>query len=302
MCGISGNLHGQYRANDPMDAAVMSMGEENGWRSLGDAACAVLAAADPAAKVRCTQRAASAWRAGRLAAPDPAVVVVPPDRPARPERPLLLAPRDMPKRGAGAQHGRIALLHALAHIELNAIDLAWDLVARFGDAAMPGDFFDDWVAVADDEAAHFTLLAERLAALGAAYGDLPAHDGLWQAAEATSCDLLARLAVVPLVLEARGLDVTPATIARVERQGDAATAAVLQRIYRDEIRHVASGRRWFEWACGEAGLEPVATYHDRVRRYFRGSLKPPFNDAARAEAGFGAAFYAPLAEDFSGME
>lgn len=283
--------------DDPMDRVSMSMGG-----SLVEAACAVLASADPADKVRCTRQAAAAWRAGRLAACGPAFAGRPPDRPARPGRPVLLAPRDMPKRGAGAAHGRIALIHALAHIELNAIDLAWDLIARFGDAAMPREFFDDWVAVADDEALHFSLLGERLAAHQAAYGDLPAHDGLWQAAEATAGDLLARLAVVPLVLEARGLDVTPATVARLERQGDTATAEVLHRIYRDEIRHVASGRRWFEWACARDGRDPVATYHDQVRRYFRGSLKPPFNDAARAEAGFGAAFYAPLAEGYSGME
>ena len=202
----------------------------------------------------------------------------------------------MPKRRAGGERERrVALLHALAHIELNAIDLAWDLVVRFVGEDPPREFFDDWVAVADEEATHHGLLARRLAALGAAYGDLPAHDGLWEAAAVTAEDFLARLAVVPLVLEARGLDVTPAMIGRLERAGDHESSAVLKRIYEDEIVHVAAGRRWFEWACARDGLSPVETYHDRVRRYFKGSLKPPFNDQARAQAGLSAAFYAPLA-------
>jgi len=202
----------------------------------------------------------------------------------------------MPKRRAGGERERrVALLHALAHIELNAIDLAWDLVARFSDANPPRSFFDDWVAVADEEATHHALLTERLAELRAGYGDLPAHDGLWEAAAVTAKDFLARLAVVPLVLEARGLDVTPTLIGRLERAGDAASAGVLRRIYQDEIAHVAAGRRWFEWACGRDGLSPVETYHDRVRRYFKGALKPPFNEEARSQAGVSAAFYAPLA-------
>ncbi len=202
----------------------------------------------------------------------------------------------MPKRRAGGEReSRVALLHALAHIELNAIDLAWDLVARFADERQPREFFDDWVAVADEEATHHGMLAERLAALGASYGDLPAHDGLWEAAAGTAEDLLARLAVVPLVLEARGLDVTPAMIGRLERAADVESAAVLRRIYEDEIAHVAAGRRWFEWACARDGLSPVATYHDRVRRYFKGTLKAPFNKEARARAGLPSTFYAPLA-------
>jgi uncharacterized ferritin-like protein (DUF455 family) len=206
----------------------------------------------------------------------------------------------MPKRRAGGSlAGRIALLHALAHIELNAIDLAWDLIARFSGEALPQDFFDDWVRVADEESLHHVLLAGRLESYGAGYGDLPAHDGLWQAAEVTAHDLLARLAVVPLVLEARGLDVTPVMIASLERAGDPESAAVLQTIYRDEIGHVAIGRRWFETLCDSRGLLPVTTYHDLVRRYFKGVLKRPFNAAARDEAGLGAAFYEPLAEPFS---
>jgi uncharacterized ferritin-like protein (DUF455 family) len=220
----------------------------------------------------------------------------PPSRPARPARPGLLPPRAMPKRrNFGSLAGRLALLHALAHIELNAIDLAWDLVARFGDPALPGAFFDDWVEVAAEEAAHFGLLADRLRALGAAYGDLPAHDGLWEAAAATAHDLAARLVIVPLVLEARGLDVTPAMIGRLERAGDAASAAILERIYRDEIGHVAAGVRWFRYCCGARGSDPQAAFRETVRRYFSGALKPPFNCAAREKAGLPAAYYQALA-------
>jgi uncharacterized ferritin-like protein (DUF455 family) len=202
----------------------------------------------------------------------------------------------MPRRRAGGSHAhRIALLHAIAHIELNAIDLAWDLVARFAREDLPREFFDDWVAVAAEEAKHHALLALRLAALGAAYGDLPAHDGLWEAAQATAHDLLARLAVVPLVLEARGLDVTPGMIERLRRFDDGESAAVLQVIYDDEIGHVAAGRRWFEWLCRRRGVAPAATYQALVRAHFKGALKPPFNRAGRDAAELPAAFYEPLA-------
>ena len=201
----------------------------------------------------------------------------------------------MPKRRAGSSPaGRIALLHAIAPIELNAIDLAWDIIARFAGADLPRQFYDDWVGVAAEEAEHYALLAERLTAFGAAYGDLPAHDGLWQAAEATAHDLLARLAVVPLVLEARGLDVTPAMIARLDRVGDGQSAAVLRRIYADEIGHVAIGMRWFEFICAQRALPPAETYQSLVRRYFKGTLKPPFNEGGRSAAGLPSAFYAPL--------
>ena len=216
--------------------------------------------------------------------------------PARPERPLLLPPRDMPKRrNFGSDSGRIALLHALAHIELNAVDLAWDIVARFSGAGLPRGFYSDWVEVAAEEAEHFALLAGRLAALGATYGDLPAHDGMWEAAANTAHDLLARLALVPLVLEARGLDVTPEMICRLERAGDSDSARILTRIYEDEIGHVAVGARWFEWLCHERRLDPEAAFHELVRRHFTGSLKPPFNHAAREAAGFPASYYEPLA-------
>ncbi len=261
--------------------------------TLAAAAVAALETADAAGKAACVRRFAAAWRDGGLSDIGTAI---PPVRPARPPRPELRPPREMPRRRrARSPAGRIALLHALAHIELNAVDLACDIIARFTGEGLPRAFFDDWVAVADDEARHFTLLSERLAAFGARYGDLPAHDGLWQAAEETAHDLLARLAVVPLVLEARGLDVAPAMIESLRKADDHDSVAVLEIVYRDEITHVAAGRRWFDHVCAGRGLEPVAAYHDLVRRHFRGALKPPFNAEARAAAGMEPAFYTPLA-------
>jgi uncharacterized ferritin-like protein (DUF455 family) len=260
--------------------------------SLTAGAVAILTTADPPAKAAASRALAAAWRGGAIALGQ----AVSPARPSRPARPPLRPPGEMPKRRAfGSRAGRIALLHALAHIELNAIDLAWDLLARFSGEDLPPAFFDGWVGVAAEEACHFELLAGRLGDFGAAYGDLPAHDGLWEAAAATAGDLLARLAVVPLVLEARGLDVTPEMIARLERAGDAESAAILQRIYRDEIGHVAVGLRWFDRLCRARGLGPQAVFHDRVRRCFNGELKPPFNREARAAAGLPPCYYEPLA-------
>ena len=269
--------------------------------SLAAAAVGVLETADAAAKVVASRAAAAAWRDGRIAKIGRAV---PPKRPARPPRPELKPPRQVPRRSIGAApKGRIALLHALAHIELNAVDLAWDLIARFAGPDsecdskwdLPRAFFDDWVAVADDEARHFSLLAERLADLGAAYGDLPAHDGLWEAADDTRHDLLARLAVVPMVLEARGLDVTPAMIAKLERAGDDESADLLRLIYHDEIGHVAAGTRWFDWACARTGRSPAETWRALVAQHFKGAVKPPFNEAARRQAGLAPETYLPLA-------
>jgi uncharacterized ferritin-like protein (DUF455 family) len=267
-------------------------GTPDAFRSLADGAVVVLNAAEPREKTALSVALAVRWLAGGL----PVGRTEPPPRPARPARPSLLPPREMPKRrNFGSTAGRVALLHALAHIELNAIDLAWDLVARFGDPDLPHAFFDDWVGVAAEEALHFGLLAGRLTALGAGYGDLPAHDGLWEAAAATAHDPVARLAIVPLVLEARGLDVTPEMIRRLERTGDRPSAAILQRIYQDEIGHVAAGMRWFRFYCRQIGVDPQSAFRAAVKRYFGGELKPPFNRAAREEAGFPAAYYEALA-------
>ncbi|MEO1044237.1 MAG: ferritin-like domain-containing protein [Pseudomonadota bacterium] len=262
-------------------------------QSVGEACRAVLTAADPRDKVMAARFVARQWRLGRL---EHDCSVAMPDHPARPERPELLPPNHMPKRGkAGSERGRIALLHALAHIEFSAIDLAFDLVGRFsGD--FPTGFVDDWMRVGADEAMHFALLDRRLQQMGSHYGALPAHDGLWEAAFTTRHDVQARLAVVPMVLEARGLDITPTTVERFEKQGDHISARILNRIYHDEIRHVLAGTRWFEYGCQAQNLDPATCWRELLSVYFRGALKPPFNDSAREAAGLTREYYAPLAQ------
>lgn len=260
--------------------------------SLTDLAVSVLSTADALEKCRLTRAVAADWFAGRIAERGTAL---PPDRPARPERPQLLAPKEMPKRAYGGERGRIGLVHALAHIELNAIDLAWDIVCRFPHEDMPKAFVDDWVQVAVDEAEHFEMLQRLLEQLGASYGDLPAHDGLWQAAEKTADDLMARLVVVPMTLEARGLDTTPGTMEKLARNGDAMTPPVLDVIYHDEIRHVAAGVRWFRHLADKRGLDGRAEYVRLMGERFPAGLKPPFNHPARAEAAFPQDWYEALA-------
>ena len=262
--------------------------------TLAEAARAIVAAPETAVKVRLAKATAKAWFGGRLSLGAVSSWQGMPDRPGRPVKPELLPPRQMPKRTTGGLKGRIALLHSLAHIELSAVDMTWDLVGRFVRAPVPTGFFDDWVQVGLEEAKHFELLDKRLLALGARYGDHPAHDGLWQAAQATKDSLLARVAIVPLVLEARGLDVGPAMLANLEAGGDQASADVLAIIYRDEKRHVAFGAKWFRWLCEREKLAPEPTFHALVRKHFRGPIKPPFNDKARAEAGLTPGFYKPL--------
>lgn len=211
----------------------------------------------------------------------------PPERPARPPEPSLVPPQQVPRRGIGSAHGRAALLHALAHIELNAVDLAADMALRFAGEVPAEDrtsFVSDWMQVAGEEGLHFRLLGERLASLNARYGDFPAHDGLWNAAEKTSDDLLGRLAIAPMILEARGLDVTPGLIEKLRRVGDDASAAVLTRIYNDEIGHVRTGVRWFNRLARAAGHDPEAAFHNLVARYFPSGPKPPFNVWARDQA------------------
>lgn len=256
--------------------------------SLAEAARCVLLTADPSEKCARSRAFAEAWHAGAISAIGHATM---PDRPARLAWPLLLPPREMPRRRAGGLKGRVALLHAIAHIELNAVDLAWDIIGRFTHEALPRAYFDDWTAVADDEARHHRLLSDRLAALGGSYGELPAHDGLWQSAQKTAHDLLARLAVVPLVLEARGLDVTPAMASSLRAAGDHESGAVLDTIYGEEIGHVAVGRRWFEVLCARRSLEPQRAFRELVSQHHNAALKPPFNHAARARAGLAPDFY-----------
>ncbi|CUS44261.1 MAG: ferritin-like domain-containing protein [Pseudomonadota bacterium] len=252
----------------------------------------MLETGDPAAKIRAARAAARAWRRGLLTHE---FGVAMPDRPARPALPELLSPNEMPRRGkGGSERGRIALLHALAHIEFVAIDLAFDMVGRFG-GDFPRGFTDDWIGVGADEAMHFALLDRRLRTLGSHYGAMPAHDGLWESATATAHDPMARLAVVPMVLEARGLDVTPETILRFRSAQDEPSARILQRILTDEIRHVRAGTVWFEFACAAKGFTPESHWRSLVARYFRGMIKPPFNDSARDSAGLTLEYYGALA-------
>ena len=260
--------------------------------TLGDACNHVLHCSNPRDKVMAARKAARDWRLGRLTH---RFDVPPPDRPGRPDQPELLPPNRMPKRGrGGSERARIAMIHALAHIEFVAIDLAFDLVARFG-GDFPPAFADDWLRVGADEAMHFALLARRLEELGSSYGALPAHDGLWESATDTAHDVAARLAIVPMVLEARALDITPETIVRFRHFGDERTARMLSRIVDDEVRHVASGTKWFLWAMNRSGANPQKTYQELVRRHFRGAVKPPFNHSSRSQAGLTRDFYEALA-------
>ncbi len=261
----------------------------------------VLRTADGREKTALSRRYASEWFAARAAGEItdlPAAIgrATPPDFPARPETPELKDPRDVPKRRPGSPEGRIALLHAVAHIELNAVDLHWDIVARFSDVRMPVGFYDDWVKAADEESNHFNLVSDRLEALGSHYGALAAHAGMWRAAEDTKDDIMGRLAVVPMVLEARGLDVTPGMINIFRSAKDNDTVAALEVIYAEEVGHVAYGSKWFHFLCGRHELDPKDEFHRLVRHYFHGALKPPFNEEKRAEAGLPPDFYWPLAE------
>ena len=251
--------------------------------SLFAAAARCLEASEPDDKLEASARAAADWRAGVLdwrGACDPPA----PDVPAKPALPRLVPPSAVPRRRLGTPAGRIAFVHALAHIELNAIGLAWDCVCRF--RGLPRAFYDDWVAVADDEARHFSTLRARLRDLGGEYGDLDAHDGLWEMAAKTAGDLAARLAMVPRVLEARALDVTPGMIERLRAAGDEPTAAILAVILEEEVAHVAAGSRWFRWECRRRGQDPDTEFQALVARYWRGPIRAPVNVAYRRRAGF----------------
>lgn len=266
--------------------------------TLAAMAVEVLTTADGRAKTARSRDNAAAWFAARAKGTAPAIgTSPPPPQPARPAYPELLSPRDMPRRRPGSSAGRIALLHAVAHIELNAVDLHWDIIARFTDIPMPPGFYDDWVAAADEESKHFNLICDCLERHGSHYGALPAHAGMWRAAEDTAHDLMGRLAVVPMVLEARGLDVTPAMIETFQKAGDRQAVEALTTIYAEEVAHVAFGSKWFNWLCGRDGLDPRDVFHALVRRHFHGALKPPFNEEKRAEAGLPPDFYWPLAEE-----
>ncbi len=266
------------------------MSELPAIRSLRDGAALAIRADDLDLKTELAQETARRWSERRLSLRSPLDATVP-DRPGRPEKPELIPPRQVAKRALTTERGRIALMHAIAHIELNAVDLALDIVARFVTEPVPNSFFDGWMRVAFEEAKHFRMVRDRLRQMGADYGDLPAHDGLWQAAHDTRNDLTTRLAVVPLILEARGLDVTPALQAKMRDVGDHDSAAVLDVIYQDEKGHVAVGAKWFRFLCAREKRDPAKAFQALVRANFRGPLKAPFNDIARAEAGLTPSFY-----------
>lgn len=255
-------------------------------QTLLSAAKACLDAGTCEAKVALTLASAEAFANGTLSADVDAPKPDPIRMPGRPPRPMLVHPRELPKRGLGSVEGRAAFVHAIAHIEFNAIDLAWDAVYRF--RGMPAEFYADWVSVANDEARHFVLLRDRLRELGHDYGDFDAHNGLWEMAEKTAHSALARMALVPRVLEARGLDVTPGMIVKLRALGDEATVAILETILREEVAHVAAGSRWFRWCCEREGVEPHATFRHLLREHAAGALNGPFNLEARTAAGFDA--------------
>jgi uncharacterized ferritin-like protein (DUF455 family) len=254
-------------------------------KSIQTAALEVLSAREPSEKVRLSALHAQNIRAGAYSYlhPDAALDM---DIPGRPDRPLLVEPKFLEQRKLGSAEGRAVLLHAVAHIEFNAINLAWDAAYRFPN--MPEAFYTDWAGVAADEARHFTLLNDRLLELGYQYGDFPAHNGLWEMARRTRGDLLTRMALVPRLLEARGLDVTPGIIYKLKHVGDTRAVEILQLILSEEIGHVEIGSRWFTYACGLENKPVSATFLGLLRSHASGMVRGPFNRAARLAAGFSA--------------
>ena len=251
---------------------------------LHTAAKRCLDATDPAEKLSLTHATWDALHSGLLHPDANSPAADPIGTPGRPALPRLVPQRQVPHRGLGTPEGRAALVHAVAHIEFNAINLAWDAVYRF--RGMPADYYRDWASCANDEARHFAMLSQRLAELGHAYGDFDAHNGLWEMAEKTAHHDTARMALVPRVLEARGLDVTPGMIERLRGVGDENTIAILEVILREEVAHVAAGTRWFTWCCKRDGVDPRETFLDFVRDYMGRNLRGPFNRPARLQAGF----------------
>jgi len=272
-------------ANKPMQKTQQ-------FSELRHAALTCLALCNAQQKAEAVQKLVVAWQerrikldCGAMLQPDEAI----PGRPARPE---LVDPLNVERRSMRTLEGRAALIHALAHIEFNAINLALDAIWRF--AGMPAAYYSDWLRVASEEALHFSLLAQHLQALGYAYGEFKAHNSLWDMAQKTEQDVLARIALVPRTLEARGLDASPPVRAKLAQAGDHAAAAILDIILRDEIGHVAVGNRWFAWLCEQRKLEPLATFAELTTRYKAPAMRGPFNMEARRAAGFSEAELAAL--------
>ncbi len=250
---------------------------------LFEAAARCLMAGEVEEKLHLTQQTAQAWRNGLLSLdckdePEPI------GEPGHPAKPVLVTPDQVPRRRLGTQEGIAALVHAMAHIEFNAINLAWDAVYRFRD--LPESYYNDWITVAHEEADHFQLLRTRLNELGTDYGEFAAHNGLWDMAKRTAYDTMVRMALVPRVLEARGLDVTPGIIKRLRQVGDEKTVAVLEIILRDEVGHVAIGSRWFKYCCQQRGLDSEQTFRELISQYFTRQMSGPFDYEARQKAGF----------------
>ena len=260
-------------------------------RSLFPALADALATTEIGQKLALTAAVAADWRAGQLDWQDTAPVTLVCGRPLKPE---LVPHRQVLQRGAKSPEGRARLLHAIVHIEFSAVNLALDHAARF--RGMPEQYYTDWIGVAAEEAYHFTILRERLQSLGHDYGDFPAHPGLWNMAERTSGDVLARMALVPRLLEARGLDATPPIQRKLEQAGDTESARLLDIILRDEIGHVGLGDSWFRRLCAERNLEPESTYRRLLTEFDAPWPQAPFNETARLAAGFTAGELAALAE------
>lgn len=256
-------------------------------QNLYAAAYACLMQTDLDQKLACATQLYADWQAGKLwreNTPDCPVQAIPvPGRPAKPE---LVHPKQVKQRKLSTVEGRRALLHAIAHIEFNAINLGLDAVYRFRD--LPDAYYGDWLQVAAEEAYHFSLLRERLRDFDCIYGDLPAHNGLWEQACKTDHDVMVRMALVPRVLEARGLDVTPGMMQRLREVGDTQTVAILEIILREEIGHVRIGSRWFRYCCEQRGLQPEATFRQLLREVLQAPLRGPFYTEARLQAGFSA--------------
>jgi uncharacterized ferritin-like protein (DUF455 family) len=250
---------------------------------LFDVAHHCLILADPAAKVADTDLAAARWQRGELILDGESAIERIAD-PGRPIKPALVPTKSLPTRKLGSAEGHAAFMHAIAHIEFNAINLAWDAVYRFRD--MPKGFYDDWVRIAQEEASHFNMVSDYLQQLGYEYGSFDAHNNLWDMAVATDDDVLRRMTLVPRVLEARGLDVTPGMIERLRHQGFDQAVAILEVIYREEIGHVESGSRWFNYLCEQRQLDPQRQFEDLINAHAKNRVRKPINEAARADAGF----------------
>mmetsp|Transcript_15136 Transcript_15136/g.61936 ORF Transcript_15136/g.61936 Transcript_15136/m.61936 type:complete len:270 (+) Transcript_15136:296-1105(+) len=265
--------------------------------NLCEVACEILLTSDPDLKASRTIQAVEDWSAGRISKIAACGV---PDKPAEPLGVQLVDPWKVPKRGKGGSEAtRISSLHSLCHIEQVAVNLSWDIVARFADQDLPIAFYDEWVRVAGEEAKHYKLLSERLKELGSEYGKLPAHNRLWESATETADSLEARLAIVHMVHEARGLDIHPQTVNRFRSSGDLRSVSLLEDvIYPDEITHVEAGVRWFKYLYNDNSEdEVIRRFHEIVRKRFRGNLKEPFNHEARAKAGFTRNWYEPLSKE-----